>query len=135
MKPTTNTAIFENVKVNGFITEREILLLKRRSNAEGRDLFNYDLLDTFDFGVPVTPEQGVRGLHWLQGLIKRNGEPKAGQNLGYREIEIIKTSTANDFTFCGFYAAGNGWYTNFVPVYSVGGMDYYVEGGKIVVVG
>ena len=135
MKPTTNTSIFENVRAKGVITEREILLLKRRSNAEGRDLFNCDLLDTFDFGVPVTPEQGAKALNWLQGLIKRNGEPKAGQNLGYREIEIIKTATANDFTFCGFYDAGNRYFTNFVPLYSVGGMEYYVNGGKIIVVG
>lgn len=135
MKPTTNETIFENVRSNGFISEREISLLKRRSNAEGKDLFSYDLLDTFDFGVPVTPEQGAKGLHWLQGLIKRNGEPKSGQNLGFREIEIIRTATANDFTFCGFYDAGNRWCTNFVPLYSVGGMDYYVNAGKIVVVG
>lgn len=135
MKPTTNETIFENVRSNGFISEREISLLKRRSNAEGKDLFSYDLLDTFDFGVPVTPEQGAKGLHWLQGLIERNGEPKSGQNLGFREIEIIRTATANDFTFCGFYDAGNRWCTNFVPLYSVGGMDYYVNAGKIVVVG
>lgn len=135
MKPTTNEQIKENVRNNGFITEREILLLKRRSNTEGHDLFNYDLLDAFDFGVPVTPEQGAKALHWLQGLIKRNGEPKAGQNLGWREIDIIKNATKDDFSFCGFYAAGNGWYTNFLPVYSVGGMDYYVNAGQIVVVG
>lgn len=135
MKPTTNDKIFENVVNNGFISEREILLLKRRSNAEGHDLFNYDLLDAFDFGVPVTPEQGAKGLHWLQGLIKRNGQPKAGQTLGWREIEIIKTATANDFSFCGFYAAGNRYFTKFVPLYSVGGMEYYINAGKIVVVG
>lgn len=137
MKPTTTKAIFENARQNGYISEREINLLKNRSNKEGHDLFNYDLVDEVGegYGVPVTPEQGAKALHWLQGLIKRNGQPKAGQNLGYREIEIIKTATANDFTFCGFYAACNRWCTNFVPLYSVGGMDYYVNAGKIIVVG
>lgn len=137
MKPTTNETIFENVRKSGYISEREINLLKNRSNKEGRDLFNYDLVDEVGegYGVQVTPEQGAKGLHWLQGLIKRNGQPKAGQNLGWREIEIIKTSTAKDFTFCGFYAAGNRYFTKFVPLYSVGGMEYYINAGKIVVVG
>lgn len=135
MKPTTNTAILENVRSNGFITEREILLLKRRSNAEQHDLFDYDLLNTFDFGVPVTPEQGAKGLLWLQNLIKRNGEPKAGQNLGWREIEIIKTATKDDFSFCGFYDAGDRYFSVFVPIYRCNAMEYYVLGGKIQVVG
>lgn len=137
MKPTTNETIFENVRQNCYISEREINLMKNRSNKEGHDLFNYDLVDEVGegYGVPVTPEQGAKGLHWLQGLIKRNGQPKAGQNLDYREIEIIKTATANDFTFCGFYNAGNRYFSVFVPVYRCGAMEYYVLDGKIQVVG
>ena len=137
MKTTTNETIFENVRLNGYISEREINLLKNRSNKEGHDLFEYNLVDEVGegYGVPVTPEQGAKGLHWLQSLIKRNGEPKSGQNLGWREIEIIKNATKDDFTFRGFYAAGNSWCTYFVPLYSVGGMEYYVNGGKIQVIG
>lgn len=135
MKPITNETIFENVRKSGYISEREINLLKNRSNAEGKDLFNYDLLDTFDFGVPVTPEQGAKGLHWLQSLIKRNGEPKSGQNLGYREIDIIKSATNDDFSFIGFYNAGNRYFSVFVPIYRCDAMEYYVSGGKIQVVG
>ena len=134
---TTNDQIFENVRLNGYISEREINLLKRRSNDEGRDLFEYDLVDEVGegYGVPVTPEQGAKGLHWLQGLIKRNGEPKSGQNLGYREIDIIKNATKDDFSFVGFYGAGNRYFSVFVPVYRCDAMEYYVLGGKIQVIG
>ena len=137
MKPITTEEIFENVRKNGYISGREINLLKNRSNKEGHDLFNYDLLDEIcdGYGVPVTPEQGAKGLHWLQGLIKRNGEPKSGQNLGCREIEIIKNATPDNFSFVGFYDAGNRYFSVFVPVYRCGAMEYYVLGGKIQVVG
>lgn len=137
MKPITNDQIFENVRQNCYISEREINLLKNRSNKEGHDLFNYDLIDEVGegYGVPVTPEQGARGLHWLQGLIKRNGEPKSGQNLGYREIEIIKNATKDDFSFVGFYDAGNRYFSVFVPIYRCDAMEYYVFDGKIQVVG
>lgn len=137
MKPTTNETIFENVRKSGYISEREINLLKNRSNKEGHDLFNYDLVDEVGegYGVPVTPEQGAKGLRWLQSLIKRNGEPKSGQNLGYREIEIIKNATPDDFSFVGFYDGGNKYFSVFVPVYRCDAMEYYVGGGKIQVIG
>ena len=137
MKPITNETIFENVKSNGYISGREINLLKNRSNKEGHDLFNYDLVDEVGdgYGVPVTPEQGAKDLHWLQGLIKRNGEPKSGQNLGCREIEIIKNATPDDFSFVGFYDAGNRYFSVFVPLYRCDAMEYYVLGGKIQVIG
>lgn len=109
-------------------------LLKNRSNKAQKDLFNYDL-DVDGYGIPLDEEWANKGLNWLKSLIKKNGEPKAGQNLGYREIEIIKTATPADFTFVCFYDAGNGWFRNYVPVYNVGGMEYRVEAGKIVVVG
>ena len=137
MKTITNAQIFENVRKSGFISEREINLIKNRSNKEGRDLLDYNLLDGINdgYGVPVTPEQGTKALRWLQSLIKRNGEPKSGQNLGWREIDIINNATENDFTFICLYNCGNKFFSNFVPVYRCGAMEYYVIGGKINVVG
>ena len=127
----TETIIAE-VAERGYITEKEINLLKCRSNREGRDVINYELLGE---DVPVTPEQGAKGLLWLKKLLKRNGEPREGQNLGYREINIIKSATANDFSFVCLYDCGNKWHSSFVPVYRCGEMEYYVLGGKINVVG
>ena len=127
-----NEAIIAEVAERGYITEKEINLLKCRSNREGRDVINYELLGD---GVPVTTEQGAKGLLWLKKLLKRNGEPREGQYLGWREIDIIKNATENDFSFVCLYDCGNKSFSNFVPVYRCGAMEYYVLGGKINVVG
>ena len=132
MKTINNTTIFEQIKERGYMTEKEMLLLKSRSNKAQKDLFLYD---EFSEHIPLSVEWANKGLQWLKSLIKKNGEPKAGQNLGYREIDIIKTATASDFTFVCFYDNGRGCYRNFVPVYNVAGMEYRVEAGKIIVVG
>ena len=137
MKNKTNEEIFENVRENGYISEREINLLKNRSNNERRDVFNYALIEEVadGYGVPVTQEQGAKGLRWLRGLLKSNGEPRKGQGLGYREVEIIREATPEDFRFRGFVRKGSAAYAYFVQLYSVLGMDYYNDGGKIQVVG
>ena len=124
--------ISAEVAERGYITEKEISLLKCRSNREGRDVINYELLGE---DVPVTPEQGAKLLLWLKKLLKRNGEPREGQNLGYREIDIINTATENNFEFVCLYDCGNKRFSSFVPVYRCGAMEYYVIGGKINVVG
>ena len=129
---TTNTTIFENIRERGYMAEKEMLLLKSRSNKAQKDLFDYD---EFNGYIPLSEEWSNKGLQWLKSLLKKNGEPKAGQNLGFREIEIIKTATASDFTFVCFYDNGNGWYRNYGPVYNVAGMEDRVEAGRIVVTG
>lgn len=129
---TTNNTIFEQIKERGYMEEREMLLLKSRSNKAQKDLFQYDEFNEY---IPLSEEWANKGLQWLKSLLKKNGEPKAGQNLGDREIEIIKTATDSDFTFVCFYDNGNGWHRNFVPVYNVAGMEYRVEAGRIVVTG
>ena len=132
MKTTNNATIFENIRERGYMTEKEMLLLKSRSNKAQKDLFRYD---EFNGYISLSEEFANKGLQWLKSLLKKNGEPKAGQNLGYREIEIIKNATASDFTFVCFYDAGHGFYRNYIPVYNVAGMEYYVSGGFIQVVG
>ena len=129
---TTNNTIFENIRKRGYMEEREMLLLKSRSNKAQKDLFQYDEFSEY---IPLSEEWANKGLKWLKSLLKKSGEPKAGQNLGYREIEIIKTAKPSDFSFVCFYDNGNGWRRNFVPVYNVAGMEYSVGGGKIIVVG
>ena len=132
MKTINNTTIFENIQERGYMTEKEMLLLKSRSNKAQKDLFQYDEFSEY---IPLSEEWANKGLQWLKSLIKKNGEPKAGQNLGDREIEIIKTAKPSEFSFVCFYDAGNGWYKNYVPVYNVAGMEYFVSGGNINVIG
>ena len=129
---TTNNTIFENIRVRGYMTEKEMLLLKSRSNKAQKDLFLYDEFNEY---IPLSEEWANKGIKWLKSLIKKNGEPKAGQNLGDREIEIIKTAKPSEFSFVCFYDNGNGWHKNYVPVYNIGGMEYFVECGNIKVIG
>lgn len=124
--------IFENIHKRGYMEEREMLMLKSRSNKAQKDLFLYDEFSDY---IPLSEEWAEKGLKWLKSLLKKNGEPKAGQNLGFREIEIIKSATPEDFTFVCFHDTGNKFYYNYVPVYNVAGMDYFVYGGKINVIG
>ena len=131
MKTTTNSTIFENIHERGYMTEKEMLLLKSRSNKAQKDLFLYDEFNEY---IPLSEEWANKGLQWLKSLLKKNGEPKAGQNLGDREIEIIKTAKPEDFSFVCFYDAGN-WNRYYIPVYNVAGMEYRVEAGRIVVTG
>ena len=129
---TTNNTIFENIHERGYMTEKEMLLLKSRSNKKKKDLFQYDEFSEY---IPLSEDWANKGIQWLKSLLKKNGEPKAGQNLGYREIEIIKSAKPSEFSFVCFYDAGNGWYRNYIPVYNVAGMEYRVEAGRIVVTG
>ena len=131
MKTTNNATIFENIHELGYMEEREMLLLKSRSNKAQKDLFQYDEFSEY---IPLSKEWANKGLQWLKSLMKKNGEPKAGQSLGDREIEIIKTAKPEDFSFVCFYDAGN-WNRYYMPVYNVAGMEYRVEAGRIVVTG
>ena len=133
----TNEMIFEEVRANGFMTEKDMKLLKNRSNKEGKDFFDYDLMESLSsgYGIPIDEEWANKGIKWLKSLLKKNGEPKSGQSLGYREIDIIQTANPSDFTFRGFYDAGRYGFRNFLPLYGIAGMEYYVSCGKIQVIG
>ena len=135
----TNEMIFEYVRANGFMTEKDMKLLKNRSNWEQRDYFDYDLMESVSsgYGIPIDEEWANKGIKWLKSLLKKNGEPKSGQSLGYREINIIQTAEPSDFTFKGFYDVGGGMsgFRYYIPLYGIGGMEYYVWRGKIQVVG
>ena len=132
MKTLNNNTICEQIKTRGYMEEREMLLLKSRSNKAQKDLFLYDEFSEY---IPLSEDWANKGLHWLKSLLKKNGEPKAGQNLGDREIEIIKTAKPSEFSFVCFYDAGNRFYHNYLPVYNVAGMEYFVSGGNIKVIG
>ena len=116
----TNELIYKEIMESGVITEANMKLLKNRSNKAGRDLFDYNFLESFSdgYGIPLTAEQGEKGLIWLKKFIRK------GNVYGYRELEIIQNATPSDFLFQGFYDAGN--YSNhyYLPIYSVNGMQY-----------
>lgn len=111
----TNEQIFNEIREAGVITEKQISLLKRRSNQNQKDIFDYDLLDSMS--IRITPEQGKKGLAWLKRFIKKGV-------YGYRELEILETAKPEDFEFNGFYDAGNAYVHHYVPIYYLSGMEY-----------
>ena len=122
----TNELIYKEITENGYITEANMKLLKNRSNKAGRDLFDYDFLESFSdgYGIPLTADQGEKGLLWLKKFIRKDGSSNV---YGYREIEIVQNATPSDFLFHGFYDAGN--YSNhyYLPIYSLNGMMYIAK--------
>ena len=119
----TNELIYKEILENGYITEANMKLLKNRSNKSGRDLFDYDFLESFSdgCGIPLTVEQGKKGLFWLKRFIRKDGSSNV---YGYREIDIIQNADPSDLLFHGFYDAGNYLNHYYLPIYSLNGMQY-----------
>lgn len=122
----TNELIYKEILESGYITESNMKLLKNRSNKDGRDLFDYDFLESFldGCGIPLTAEQGKKGLIWLKKFIRKDGSSNV---YGYREIEIVQNANSSDFLFQGFYNAGNYLSHYYLPIYSLNGMQYVAK--------
>ena len=116
----TNELIYKEITESGYITEANMKLLKNRSNKNGHDLFDYNLLERFSdgCGIPLTVDQGGKGLLWLKKFINK------GNVYGYRELDIVQNATPSDFLFQGFYDAGNYLSHHYLPIYSLNGMQY-----------
>lgn len=109
----TNEQIFSEIRETGFITEKDLQLLRNRSNKVGKDQFDYNI----DIDIHITKEQGAKGLQWLKKFIKKG-------LYGYRELDIIETSTNEDFRFKGFYNVGTFGFPYYLPTYDLCGMEY-----------
>lgn len=130
-KTKTNEQIFADIRERGMMTEREMNLLKRRFNADGKDSMDYSLNEELDggYGIPLTAEQGAKGLRWLQ-----REAHKRNTVCSYREIDIIGNAKPTDFKFIRFENVSNRCQSPwFVPVFSLNGMDYYVKDGLQIV--
>ena len=122
----TNELIYKEISDSGYIIESNMKLLKNRSNKSGCDLFDYDFLEDFNdgFGIPLTHDQGEKGLLWLKRFIRKDGSSNV---YGYRELEIIQNAKPSDFLFQGFYDAGNYLIHYYLPIYSLNGMQYVAK--------
>lgn len=122
MKATS--LIISEIETKGFITEKEISLLKRRANAGDKEAANFWPC------VECTPEQSEKAYKWLKNLyVTPNGKERKNNPFGYREMNIINTWNGEKAEFKGFYDAGRYGFHNYVPVYYLNGMVYYVCGG------
>lgn len=119
MKKLETSQIIENVLSNRVITEREILLLKKRANnSDNEAAIFYPGCDT---EIEVTEEQSAKVFAWLMNLYKTPTEKERKNNpFGYREIDNYK---GERFQFVGFYNNGNRWRDYYIPIYSLCGMD------------
>ena len=121
----------------GFITEREIRLLKRRINyGENVDLSVFEDNDIF-----VTDEQAVKGLNYLRKhLLTTRNVPRVscvwylcdlqaigyqGENKPLQELNVHKL-----FKFEGFEDLSGSFARNFQPVYRINGVRYCMANGE-----
>lgn len=125
----------EDIKKKGTITEKEILLIKRRLN-EG----TYKTEDMNDFyDLELTQEQNTKGFNWLFDKWKSpTGKERKDNPYGYREEETLRTF--KKLKFQGFTDISNyGEFKNYVPLYRAEGVEenfeYYVQGGKVNITG
>lgn len=122
MKSTS--LIISEIENKGYITEKEINLLKRRANAGDKDAAKFWPC------VELTPEQSAKVFAWLKNLYKTpNGKERKNNPFGYREMNIIDNYSGELMEFKGFYDADRYGFHNYLPVYELNGMEYYVCGG------
>lgn len=118
------------------LTEQDIKLICKRLNAGEKITFPEKV-------YKLTSEQNIKGFTWLYDLWKTpKGLERKTNPFGYREQEALNEFSA--FELQEFYNAGN-YHTNwYVPLYNVvsknaggtyTGFQYYVAGGKPVIIG
>lgn len=116
--------VIEEVKRNGFITERQINLLKNRANR-GEFIDLYDLQYTH-----ITPEQTEKGIKFLLNLYKTpTGKIMKNNPFSDHQAKVLETFV--EFAFVGFCLKINGFVSHYSPIYLVCGSDgdfeYYYD--------
>ena len=138
MAKTMKTSELVKKVVNlGFITEREILLLKRRMNhGEYVDLSVFEDNDIF-----VTDEQAVKGLNYLRRhLLTTRNVPRVRckwslpdlQAIGYQgdNNPLLNLNVHKLFKFEGFEDVSCGFTRYVEPVYRINGVRYSMAYGE-----
>lgn len=130
MKKRTNQQIIDNAYKTGVISEKEILLLKRRLNNKSCG----------DVRIPneikVSDEQKEKGLKWLRNLyVSPTGKIRKNNLFGWREITILECSNDKlEAYLVGFFNIGN-FYKLYIPLYKYtdgkNSFTYYVNGKEI----
>ena len=120
----------------GYLTEKEIQLIKNRMN-KGEDV-NLEYL--YEGGISITPEQTKKGIDWLIDKWKTpRGIERKNNPFGYREQAVL--DNFDHFKLIDFYNVGNTSFDNYVPYYRVVAKDgSYFEyafghGGEIRILG
>jgi len=132
-KVISNSELVNEIKAQGYATEKQILLLKSRMNRNKENASEINELTANIMPIRLTAEQAEKGREWLlRKNLKNNGEFRKNATLSENEISVLKdTQTAAYLSdFCDF---GNRYVTNNVPIYRYenenDAFDYYVQGG------
>ena len=116
--------VIEEVKRNGFITERQINLLKNRANRG-------EIIDYYDLEYSrITPEQTDKGIKFLMNLYKTpTGKVRKNNPFSDKQAKVLETFV--EFAFVGFRSKTHGFWEHNCPIYFVRGADgdfeYYYD--------
>ena len=127
--------ILKQVETTNAISEQMINLLKRRLNSGEK----IDLQYIWDNDIELERSQVKKAEKWLLNQWKTPaGKERLNNPFGYREQDVLET--LETMYLRGFYdSARYGQTSWFVPIYIVSGketsFEYYVNGGKIEIIG
>lgn len=127
--------VIERIKQRGYITEREILLLKKRAQ-KGIDEANISYLHT-DF--LISEEQKLKGLKWLRNLYKTpKGKERKNSPFGYCEQRILDADDCEIRCYITRFHNIGKLGDFYVPVYRYEyneyHFDYYVMCGECIII-
>ena len=135
-KVISNSELVNEIKAQGYATEKQILLLKSRMNRNKENASEINELTANIMPIRLTAEQAEKGREWLlRKNLKNNGEFRKNATLSENEISVLKdTQTAAYLSdFCDF---GNRYVTNNVPIYRYenenDAFEYYVQFGDAI---
>ena len=135
-KVISNSELVNEIKAQGYATEKQILLLKNRMNRNKENEQEISDLTADIMPIKLTEEQAEKGREWLlRKNLKNNGSFRKNATLSENEISVLKdTQTAAYLSdFCDF---GNRYVTNNVPIYRYenenDAFEYYVQFGDAI---
>ena len=131
-KVISNSELVNEIKAQGYATEKQILLLKSRMNRNKENASEINELTANIMPIRLTAEQAEKGREWLlRKNLKNNGEFRKNTTLSEIETSVLKT--AKEAYLSDFYDLGDGRFSNNVPIYRYENendyFEYYVQFG------
>ena len=131
-KVISNSELVNEIKAQGYATEKQILLLKSRMNRNKENASEINELTANIMPIRLTAEQAEKGREWLlRKNLKNNGEFRKNATLSEIETSVLKN--AKEAYLSDFYNLGDGRFSNNVPIYRYENendyFEYYVQFG------
>ena len=132
-KTISNSELVETIKNQGFATEQQINLIKRRMNKSRENASEINDLTANIMPIKLTAEQTEKGREWLlRKNLKKNGQFRKNATLSENNISVLKDAKTEAY-LSEFYDLGNGFITNNAPIYRYKNgkycFEYYVKFG------